>query len=885
MRRELPPGGPVPDPEREVREEIEHYLEERARELEADGMDPEAARAEAGRAFGDVTRIEAEVEKIRRGRKRDEGRTRVMESIRQDLKLALRSVVRRPGFAAVVIATLALGIGAVTAIFSVVNAALLEALPFDGAEDLVFVQGAYQAPEGPQVRGASYPEFEDWQQGARSFTRMTPVSNESVNLSGAEGPALRLQAEQVGEGYFELLSVTPTLGRVFTDDEMVVPGGAAVTLLSESLWTDRFGRDPQVVGQTLSLNGNPFTVVGILPDAFRGTNLNADLWLPIGTPPFGIDADLATSRGNRWMAVLARLGPGVALESAQQDMDAVATRLEQSYPDAHEDRVALVTPMREAYMGNTSVLVLLVLSASGLLLLIAAANVANLLLVRTTGRGGEVLMRKALGAGRGRLVSQFLTESMVLAVLGSLAGLALGAWGAHALVALMPDALLPSYVEVGLDARVFGMTVLLMSAVGLLAGLAPALLTSGTDLAGGLREGGRGSLSRSRARIQRFFVAGQIALALILMVGAALMTRSFQEQLEINTGFDQDQLYAFRVTLPAEPYPGDALRAAVQELEQRLESTAGVSGVTFGGGAPLRGGYTAAYLYVEGQEDRIRFYLQRVASDWFETMGTEVRQGRPLDRSDLDNPEVTVISQALASRFFPGRDPVGQTIRIGSDLELRIVGVAEDVRFRDLTTDLVAGADDPDIYMPWDRFATRTLDFVLRTNAEPAALERAVREVVAGFDPQLPVFLAQPLNASLEAQTSQARFGSTLLTSFGLVALVLALVGLYGVLSFTVDQRQREIALRMAVGAEAGNVRRMVVSQGMRLAVWGLGFGLVAAGLASRALEAFLYEVEALDLVTYVAAALGMAAVAAIAAWIPAIRATRVNPQGALKAE
>ena len=888
MKRDMAPGGPTGDPKKEVQAEIDHYLEERAREFEASGMAPEEARESAARAFGDRERIAAEVRRIRRGRERDEGRSRIMASIAQDLKLSVRGLVRRPGFTAVVVLTLALGIGAVTAIFSVVNASLLTRLPFDDADRLVFIQGAYDAPEGPAIRGASIPESRDWEDMSRSFAEMAQVSSTSANLMG-DGPAIRLQAEQVGAGFFELLRVQPIVGRSFSPAELAIPGGSSVVLLGEALWSDRYGRDPSVIGRTIQLSAQPFTVIGVLPGDFPGTTLQADLWLPLGDPALGVGEDGTESRGSRYLGVVARLADGIEVEEAQAEMDRIAANLEQAYPEAHEDRIALVTPMRDAYMGSARTLMLLVLAATGVLLLIAGANVANLLLVRTTGRGNEVLMRKALGAGRARLAGQFLTESMVLAGLGAVGGLGIGIWGAQALAAVMPQALLPAYVEIRPDVGVFLVAAGLMTLVGVLAGLAPALLAVRSDLATGLREGNQGGLGRRRSVIQKGLVVAEVALALLLMVGAGLMTRSFSAQLDVRPGFDHEALYAFRVTLPPEPYSGDALRAAMQEIEERLEAVPGVTAVTYASGAPLRGGYSASYLFVEGSsaEDRIRFYLQRVAPDWMETLGTRIVNGRALERADLDNPEVTVISQALAERFYPGQDPVGQTLRIGrpDGLQLAIVGVAEDVRYRDLTTDLLAGADDPDIYLPWERFATQRVDFVLRTETDPANLERTVREVVGGFDPDLPIFLAQPFSQSLRSQTAQARFGTVLLGTFSVLAALLALVGLYGVLAFSVDQRRREIAVRMAIGAEAGSVRRMVVAQGMRLAAGGLVLGLVAALLASRSLEAFLYGVEPMDLGTYATVAALMTVIGFFAAWLPALRATRVDPQVALNTE
>ncbi len=879
------PLGSAGDPRKEFQDEIDFHLEERTREFEAAGMNPEDARRAAEQAFGDKKRIESEVERIDQGHRRDETRARILTSVAHDLKVSMRGLRKQPGFAAVVVITLALGIGAVTAIFSVVNASLLASLPLDDADRLVFIQGAYDAPEGPAIRGASVPEARDWKDMSRSFSEMAPFYSGSTNLTG-DGPAARLEAEFVGEGYFELLNVQPVLGRSFSTAEMAVPGEMRVAMLSEGLWADRYGRDRNILNQTVHLNGNAYSVVGVLPSGFPGATLDADLWIPLG---IGLTEEDTQSRGDRWLSVIARLGPGVDLEAAQGDLARIAANLEATYPDAHEDRIALVTPLRQAYLGDTRTLVLLILAATGLLLLIAGANVANLLLVRTTGRGNEVLMKKALGAGQMRLAGQFLTESMVLAALGAMGGLVVGIWGAQALAAAMPQALLPPYVRISPDLSVFLVAAGLMTLVGVLAGLAPALLAARTDLASGLREGHQGALSQGRARIQRALVVGEVALALILMIGAGLMTRSFSAQLNVEPGFDHEELYAFRMTLPDATYPREARAAAMAEVENRLEAIPGVTGVTFGSSAPLRGGSSAAYLFVEGggDDDRIRFYLQRVAPDWMETLGTRVTRGRGLQSTDLENPEVTVISQSLAERFYSDLDPVGRTLRIGSadGLELRIVGVAEDVRYRDLTTDLLAGADDPDIYLPWDRFSTASVDVVLRAAGDPSTLERTVRETVAGFDPDLPVFLTQTLSQGLEDQTAQARFGTLLLGTFSALAALLALVGLYGVLAFAVDQRRREIAVRMAIGAQAGQVRWMIVSQGMKLAAAGLVLGLGVAFIASRSLEAFLYGVKPLDLGTYATVAAMMAAIGALAAWLPATRATRVQPQSALNAE
>lgn len=888
MRRELPPGGPAGDSGREVREEIDFYLDERAKELEAAGLSPEEARREAARAFGDVDRIARRVHRIRRRREREEGVRKVTGSIVRDLRMAFRGLGKHPGFSAVVIGTLALGIGAVTAVFTVVNATLLRALPFDDADRLVFVQGAYDASDGPAIRGASIPEAADWEQMSRSFEAMAPVDNTSVNLTG-DGGAERLSAQQVGEGFFPVLRVEPLLGRTFTPEEATPPGDHRVAVLSEALWTRRYARDRGVLERTIELNGEPVQVVGVLPEGFRGTSLQADIWLPMGNPLVGPSADRSQNRGSRWLGVVARLAPDVALEQAREEMAEIAARLEELHPRMNEDRIALVTPFRDVYMGSTDTLFLVVLGATGLLLVIAGANVANLLLVRALGRGGEIRVRKALGAGRARLLGKFLIESLTLTGLGAVLGLGLGVAGSRALAAVMPPSLLPAYVELTPDLTVFLVAAGLLAVTGILAGLAPALLASGADPAPGLRGEGGGTGAGRSSRLQSALVVGEVALALLLLVGAGLMTRSFRAQLAVSPGFDAEELFAFRVTLPADSYEGDALQTAVREIDRRLEAVPGVSGATFGSDAPLRGSSSASYIYLEGAsaEDRIRFYIHRVPPDWFETLGTRIVQGRALAVSDLENPNVTVIGRALAERFFPNESAVGQSLRLfrPEGDRIQIVGVAEDVRYRDLTSDLTAAEDDPDIYVTWDSLPSRTVEFVVRAEANPARLEATVRDVVGAFDPELPVYLAQPLDRNLRGQTAQTRFGTLLLGGFGALATFLAVIGLYGVLSFTVDRRRREIAVRMAVGAEASSVRTLVVGGGLKLALSGLLLGLVASVLASRSLEAFLYGVQPVDIRTYGAVALLMLAVAVSATWLPALRATRIDPQKALKVE
>jgi putative ABC transport system permease protein len=861
-----------------VRDELEHYLEERAREFEAQGMAPGDARRAAAAAFGDVDRIESQVRNEDGAPRGPTGRRWRMEGMIEDVRFALRTALRNPGLTVVIVLMLGLGIGATTAIFTVVNASLIRALPFADAEELVFLQGAYAAPEGPQVRGASYLEAGDWARLSRSFTRAAPFEGTAATLTGVER-AERIPIETVGSGYFEILRVEPLVGRAFAAEEHALDGSGAAVLIGEELWARLFGTDPAVLGRSLTLDATTYEVVGVLPRTFAGASLDAQAWIPLEAA--GVASD---GRGTRYLGVVARLRPGVSIEQAQADMDGLTARLEAEHPVEHEGRVALVTPLREVYLGSTRTLMLVILSATGLLLLIAAANVTNLLLVRASGRRSEMLVRSALGAGRARMGAQLVTESLVLALLGAGAGLIVGLWGARALASAMPDALLPAYVVVTPDLRVLGLTAALMAVVGILGGMAPAWQAARTDLATGLRRGGIG---RRRASLQQVLVVGEVALAFLLLVGAGLMTRSFLEQLDVRPGFDADRLHAFAVRFPPERYGGEAREAAAREILALLEARPEITSASLGSDAPLVSGYSASYIWTDGSEleDRIRFYRHHVLAGYFETMGIPLLAGRAFAASD-ETP-VAVISRAMAERHYPGRNPVGESLRYGGpDGEpVRIVGVAADVRYRDLTTDLVAGASDPDVFIPWDQAPTTSVTVVSRAVGDPATLDGVVREVVAAFDPDLAVFDSGPLARGLVAETAQGRFGTLLLGVFGGLAVLLCALGLYGVLSFAVARRTRELAVRVAVGAPSGRLRWMVVRQGMLLMGVGVVLGALASVWAARALQAFLFGVGATDPATYAAVGALLAGVALAATYLPALRATRVDPQTALKAE
>jgi len=887
VKRDLPPGWSSDDPHSEVREEIAFYLEERTRELVAAGMPEAEARREAERRFGDVERIENEVRRVHRARARREAWRMRMGNLMQDVRLAVRGFAKRPGYSLVVVATIAVGIGAVTAIFTVVNATMLRALPFAEAEELVFLQGAFDAPEGPQIRGGSPPEVRDWARLSRSFEGVAPVSGHSATLTAPDTPAEPLVGEMVGAGYFDLLRVTPLRGRLFDEDEHATDAAPSV-LIGERLWERRWARSEAALGTTLLLDDQPFTVVGVLPESFPGTTLEAEYWLPL-VAVVGVDG--MESRGGRWLSAVGRLAPGVAVASAQSDMDGVTTRLANEYPETNTDRIAVVTPVREVYLGETRTLFWILLGATGLLMAIAGTNVANLMLVRVNSTRGETLVRRALGASGSTVVRHSLVESAVLSAAGAGAGVLLGLGGIRLLADAAPPALLPTYATLQPDLTVFGVVVALTSGVALGVGLAPHLLTGRIDLATGLR----GEVGRSVSgggRVGALLVAGEVALALTLLVGAGLMTKSLRAQLGVDTGFDHGDLLAFSVQLPPETYPDEPTRlAALRDLEGRLAALDGVESVTWGpDAAPLYGGSSAAYIWTNesrATDDRIRFYYHEVAPGWFETVGARVVAGRPFEAADGDGWEAAVVSQAFATRHFGEADPVGRSLFIfdpATRPPLTVVGVVEDVRWRDLTTDLVAGPTDPDVWIPFVGDAGQ-VEFVVRTAVDPAELLQPVVETVAAFDPDAPAQGVAPISASLAELTAQGRFGSLLLGVFSALATFLAAVGLYGVLSYAVGRRTREIALRMALGADRVSVQRMVVLDGLKVAALGLCAGIVVALAASRSLEAFLYAVRPADIGTYVGVAIVMVAVATIAAWIPALRATRTEPQRALAGE
>jgi predicted permease len=890
--RSLPPGQVRADETEEIHAEIELYLELRTEELVSEGMGREEARRVAEQRFGDAGRIEEELKReARRRRVRREGRM-TMDGLRRDLAYSLRTLRRSPGFAVVAIATLGLALGANTAIFSVVDAALLSALPFEDSDELVFVNGYHLVDGQPSVRGASFPEFRDWRERSRAISPMAAVSNMSLTMSG-EGEAERLAVEIVTEEYFEVLGAEPTPGRAFVTEEHTETDAHGVAILSHAFFERRFAADPATVGRSIVVNDRPLTIVGVMPAGFGGVNLNTDVWVPESLVTLVGGAGILDSRGSRFLSVVGRLTAGSDAATAQGELDVIALDLQASFPDAHMDRYGQVQSFRDGFLGTTGRLLWLLMGAGLVLLLIASANVASLLLVRSYGRTREIVLRRALGAEGHRVAGQLLTESAVLAALGGVVGLGLALWGLRVLGPMIPQGVLPGYVDVRLSGAAFGYSLVVLALIGFATGLVPAVASWRMDLATKLREGARavGGGGPRRLMVQHAFVVAQVALALVLMVGAGLLTRSFRAQLAVDTGSELEGILAVSVQLPPSRYADQAdLWRFARELEQGISVVPGVVHASLSSDLPFRGGSSASYIFRQGNgpEDRIRYHRHYVTPAYFEALGVDLVAGRYLADSDVDGTAgVVVITEAMARRVYPNESSVGKIMTLrpdGSDA-VEIVGVVQDVRYRNLTTSMMAEANSPDVFFSYWQIPSYSLELAVRAQGDPAALVPLLRQAVADIDPALPVFGVQPLRTSYEIQTATPRFAAFLMGLFSTLAVVLACVGVYGVLAFAVGQRSREIAIRRAVGASASSVARSVVGDGLRLVGFGVLLGAFGAVGGGRLLDTFLFEVTATDPTTFVGVGGGMVVVALVAAIVPALRAMRRDPSEALGSE
>lgn len=810
-----------------------------------------------------------------------------MESLLQDLRHAARGLRRQPGFTAVAVLTLTLGIGANTAIFSVVSAVTLEPLPFAEPDELVLVLGTHVRDGQAQTRGLSYPDFRDLREQVESVDEIVAQDGLALNVM-AEDTVRQEPGERVSAGYFALLGTEPALGRSFRPEDDR-PGAEPVAVVGRGFFEEHFGGDPGRLGETLVIDQRPHTVVGVMPASFGGINLSTRLWVPFEPTTEASSPGDLERRDNRDFAGIGRLRSDADLARLSRELDELGLRLASAYPDSNRSRGFQAQPLRDSYLGTVGSSLWILLGAVGCLLLVACANVASLVLARAESRRKEIAMRVALGAGRGRVARQVLAETLLLALLAGAAGLLTVAWTLDALVGFIPAGLLPSYVEIGVDGTVLAFSVGLAAVVGLGFGLVPALQASRTDPAGSLREGGRGTGGGLRQGVRNGLVVAEVALTVLLLVGAGLVVRSLRAQLGIDPGFEPEALTAMRLTLPVAEYDTRAeIDLFAGRLIQALESQPGVTGAALGSDLPMRGRRSASMAGFEGHgtadEDAIRFYRHRVTPGFFETLGIPLVRGRRFDSRDTDGaPNVILIGESVGRRFWPGEDPLGKRIRYGGEV-WRVVGMVGDVKFRGLTDDLMASGNDPDIYFPLSQHSSTTLELAIRTDGSPPddLLER-VRSAVARVDSRVPVALAARMDDVVEQQTGLGRLASLLLTLFGGVAFALGAVGIYGVLSFTVAQRRREVGIRMALGARPAGIVGRVVGQGLLLALAGGGLGLLAAGGLSRVLEGLLYQVGRTDVVSYAGALTLVLGVAALASWIPARRAARTDPAVAFR--
>ena len=807
-----------------------------------------------------------------------------MQTLWQDLRYGFRMLTKTPVVTLIAVLTLALGIGANTAIFSVVNTVLLKPLPFADPDSLMVLQ---ERNEQVGVQSVAWPNFLDWREQSQSFTAMAAYRLQGFHLAGGERPA-RPMGGSVSASFFPLLGARPALGRTFTEEEDK-PGAAPVVVLSHRLWATRFGSDPGIIGQAVTLDGSPHTVVGVMPADFGFFRQTAELYVPVGLSG---DNPVWLDRGNHpGLRVLGRLKPGVSQESARTEMSAIARRLEEQHPKSNSGQQVDIAPLLENQVGEVRPSLFLLLAAVGFVLLITCANVANLLLTRASVRRREIAIRTALGASRWRVVRQLLAESLLLALIGGVAGLLLALWGVDSLVSLAPEGI-PRLEGTRIDGAVLGFTLGLSLLTGFVFGLAPALQASRLDLTGALKDNSRGATTGpSQKRVWGALLVAEVALAVILVIGSGLMIRSIVRLQSADPGFNPERVLALDVPLSAGKYKERPPRLAF--FDQTLERVRGLPGVESAAAVlclPVAGGCWGSVYLVEGrpvppQSELPSAAFNFVTPDYFRTMQIPLRAGRAFDRNDTpESPPVIIVNEAMARRYWPGESAVGKRIKQGfpqDDVPYReIVGVVGDVKQGALDEDL-----EPEVFLPYAQGMVREMSLVVRTTAEPMLAANSVRQAIAGIDRDQPVERVQPMTQYLADSMARRQFSTLLLGVFAAVALLLAAVGLYGVMSYSVAQRTHEIGIRMAMGARGRDILKMVVGQGLTLTLIGVGLGIAGALALTRLMMSLLYDVSATDPLTFVGVALILAVVALVACLVPARRAAKVDPMVALRYE
>ncbi len=877
--------------ERQIREdvddEIRFHLDMRARELADAGMTPEAAREAARREFGDLELARRRLRDIDTSAERRSRLAELGDGLALDLRYAARALRRSPGFTTVAVLTLALGIGANTAIFGVVHSVVLAPLPFAAPERLVRVLGLDQGGGHPPV---SPLDFQDFRAGSKSFAALAALSTSPTTITSADREPEQLERASVSASFLPMLGVTPLAGRHFAPrDEVAEPAGEV--MLSEQLWRSRFGADLGVVGRTVILDGAAEMVVGIVPAAQRFP-ATTDVWSPIVIHGSLLEPPL---RRVRYLRVYARLAPGATLASARTELQALAKRLAERYPSTNADLSADVVDLQTYLVGDLRRPFFILLGAVGLVLLVACANVANLLLARAAGRAGEIAIRAAIGASRGRVVRQLVTESVLLALLGGALGVLLAVWGTRALASLAAD--LAFLQQVRVDRAALLATAAVTLVTGVLFGLVPAWQATRADLARSLRDGRRAGRSGASRRARRALVMAEMALSVVLLAGAGLLIRSFVALRAVDPGFRSDGVVTFDLSVRS-GRPGQdkaALRRQfVAALLDRLREVPGARAAAVTSGLPLSGAtfmYNFRILGRPGTDVANAAEIRAVSPRYFETLGIRLVRGRPLSDADRQGaPPVMVVNEAFARRFLPGVDPLGQRLLIdytpaGRD-GAAIVAVVSDVKQYGL-----AAEPQPEFYVPFDQGPMGDFSVVVRADrstasaASAASLLSAARRAVHELDPSLAVQRPRLLDDVIADSAARQRLYTVLLGLFAGAALLLAAVGVYGVVSYTVAQRAHEMGVRMALGARAADIARLVLGEGLGLTAAGLALGLAGALWATRLLRGLLYGVGPGDPVALLAGPAVLLVAGLAACWLPARRAARVDPTVAMRAE
>lgn len=865
--------------EARMREEMDFHIEQATAQNIREGMSPEEARRRALVSFGGRANWSEAT--------RDEIRSRPLEELGQDVRYAFRSLRRAPGLTLAAIATLSISIGATTSIFSVVNAVLLKGLGYPDADRIVAVceqstTNGVTAPPCP-VGGFSGSNFIVWREQARSFTAMAAFVERRVAIIDGGLEPVSAQIRQANPSIFTVLAARPVLGRVFTEAEDQ-PGAPLVIVLSHGFWQQHWGGDPGIIGKQVHLNGIDVTVVGVLAPGFALFD-PVDAWLPIRFSAAQRNA------GGRFLRVVALLKPGVSLAAANREMSLLAARRAQEVPQFNTGMTAFVVSLREKLLGNTDRVLWTLLGAVGFLLLIACANVANLLLARAATRQRELAVRVSLGASPRRLIRQLLTESVVLSTVSAVIGLALAFKGTQLLVALVPEGISTSALAgISVDWRLLGFAVVVAIGTGLLFGVIPALHGARGDVHETLKEGGRGgSGARRSARLRSALVVAEMSLALVLLAGAGLMVRSFAALQHVKLGFEPDQTLTARLSLPGRKYPNDTVRIATfQQVVAQLAAIPGVKSVGAISYLPLTGERSVNGFTVEGQPapppgQEPGGDMRSVTSGYFGAMGIPIKEGRGFTEDDgLGRPAVGIVSETLARKLFPNQSAIGHVLLYDWDTPQRvtIVGVAGDVHH-----------DGPDkdaymeLYRPFEQFVYPTMTWVLRVAADPMSFVNPAAAAVRSVDRDLPLASVQPMTALVEKSVGRARLSTTLFGMFGVIGLILAAIGIYGVMSYTVEQRRQEFGIRMALGAAPRRVIGMVTRRGVTLSLIGIAIGTAVALASAGLMRNLLFEVPPQDPTTFISIAVVLTVVGVLAAFIPGVRATRVNPVTALREE